>query len=664
MMTKRISILFFLLFGAMLTAQTPKQREIDSLLHQLKIQKKDTAICATYNKIARHYLYRNPSEGQHFANRALGLAKKINWRPGEATAYLYLGMLLVSKGQYEEAMRNLKQSEVSFGKQKDVLGLAKVHNEIGILKANQSKFPESLDFFFRSLHNYEKLGFSNHRFGIASCYENIGTVYNMSNTYDKAVEYYRKAIDIRTTLKNNNAELANVMSSLGVVYQKQQRYQKALATFQSAEAKLNAVDDAFSIAAIKGFIGATYLSLGQYDLSIENSKIALSVVTKIGDKQLTANTIANIGNAYLRKAMQTKSAADLSTAAHYLNQSLKMNHELGNQEGLISSYKHLSDYYAFRNDFQKSLEMHQKYALYKDSIFNFKNKQSLQNLEDERAIRLRDKQILHNSATLQSKEREKWIYIAGIAFLLIIAGLVLMQSRNRKKNNEKLQRLNSDLDQANKVKARFFSILNHDLRSPVSNLINFLNLQKESPELLDADAKKRMENKTISSAENLLDSMEDLLLWSKGQMENFEPQSANVTVHAIFEDLQKHFSGVENVQIIFENPKNLNLFTDENYLKTILRNLTGNAIKALEKTPNAQIILLAFEHEGKVKIAVTDNGPGGTLDKFKALYDENEVVGIKTGLGLHLIRDLAKAINCSVSVETQPGVGTTFVVSF
>ena len=147
-------------------------------------------------------------------------------------------------------------------------------------------------------------------------------------------------------------------------------------------------------------------------------------------------------------------------------------------------------------------------------------------------------------------------------------------------------------------------------------------------------------------------------------MENFKPQPRNIAVSSIFTDLEKHFSSVENVRIIFENPDDVRIFTDEHYLKTILRNLTGNAIKALEKTPNATVVINACQSEEKIKISVADNGPGGTMEKFRALYDENEVVGIKTGLGLHLIRDLAKAIDCRISVDTQQQSGTVFTLSF
>ena len=126
----------------------------------------------------------------------------------------------------------------------------------------------------------------------------------------------------------------------------------------------------------------------------------------------------------------------------------------------------------------------------------------------------------------------------------------------------------------------------------------------------------------------------------------------------MFEDTQKHFSSTEHIQIQFENPSNLNLFTDENYLKTIIRNLTGNAVKALEGIENPIIKWKAWEENRQTKLSITDNGKGATHEQFKALYDDKEVVGIKSGLGLHLIRDLAKAIDCEISVDSKVAEGT------
>jgi len=167
----------------------------------------------------------------------------------------------------------------------------------------------------------------------------------------------------------------------------------------------------------------------------------------------------------------------------------------------------------------------------------------------------------------------------------------------------------------------------------------------------------------LESAENLLHSMEDLLLWSKGQMEHFKPDFKTVAVEKIFQDTALYFSS-EKIKINFENASQLVLTTDENYLKTIVRNLTGNALKALSETPNPTIVWKAFTQNNQIFLSITDNGPGADQQQLKALYDESEIVGVKSGLGLHLIRDLARAIGCSIKVASEKNAGSTFTLTF
>ena len=298
----------------------------------------------------------------------------------------------------------------------------------------------------------------------------------------------------------------------------------------------------------------------------------------------------------------------------------------------------------------------------KQSIANaearYQNKtkqQKINNLSTENTIK---------NIQIDEAKKQRFYLISGLVLVGIIGLLLFNQNRNRKKTNQKLQVLNQELDEANKIKARFFSILNHDLRSPVSNLIHFLHLQKENPELIDEETVARMQTKVISGAENLLTSMEDILLWSKGQMENFKPHFKEIAVEVVFKEMQQHFSSNENISISFENPENVILTTDENYLKTIIRNLTGNAIKALDKIENQKITWKAWHENNQTFLSITDNGAGGNQEKFKALYDDSEVIGIKSGLGLHLIRDLAAAINCKIEVSSKPDFGTTFTIIF
>jgi signal transduction histidine kinase len=368
------------------------------------------------------------------------------------------------------------------------------------------------------------------------------------------------------------------------------------------------------------------------------------------------------GNLTTAAGRQFPKSKELMIAEEYFTKTLHLAKANKNKSWEMYCYSSLCSVDFAKNDIESYSKNNDKYIALKDSIFSQKNKNKIAELEVANTLDVKNKELQLNKLTLAVKEKQKWYFIGGLLSLFAIGSLLFYQSRNRKKTNEKLQLLNSELEEANKAKTRFFSILNHDLRSPVSNLVFFLQLQKESPELLDEESKKRMQEKTMSGAENLLNSMEDILQWSKSQMENFKPQPKKVFIASLFEEVKNHFSSEERIRIAFENPENLHLNTDENYLKTIIRNLTGNAIKALKEIDNPSITWKAWQENQYTFLSITDNGPGASQEQFKALYDDKEVSGIKSGLGLHLIRDLSKAIDCEIAVDSKPDSGTSITL--
>jgi signal transduction histidine kinase len=319
----------------------------------------------------------------------------------------------------------------------------------------------------------------------------------------------------------------------------------------------------------------------------------------------------------------------------------------------------LAETYAGLNNWEMAYKYHRNYSRLQDRLLTEKAKKNLAEVEalyqnEKKQVQINElsAQNTINDLTIKNANRQLLYLVIGFVLAIVIGGLLYVQSRNRKKNNLQLQRLNTELEQANAIKMRFFSILNHDLRSPVANLIHFLHLQQNNPELLDEASKQRLGNSTLAGAENLLNSMEDMLLWSKGQMEHFKPVFTTIEFSELFNDLKRHFHSEEGVRFEMEMHKPVQIVTDENYLKTIMRNLTGNALKALAVSENPVIRWKASTDENQVKLIISDNGPGANASAFKALYDETEVVGIKTGLGLHLVRDLARAIDCEMEVRT------------
>ena len=149
--------------------------------------------------------------------------------------------------------------------------------------------------------------------------------------------------------------------------------------------------------------------------------------------------------------------------------------------------------------------------------------------------------------------------------------------------NKALAQLNSDLDIANRNKARLFSMTADDLRSPISQVYQFLNLQQLNPSLLDEKQRKDFGTKIQTATGSLLETMEDLLLWSKTQMSQFHTTMLETELLPIVQQvLALAQLSSESKQLDIENrvPTNAKAFTDNSSLQTILRNLIQNAIKS------------------------------------------------------------------------------------
>ena len=252
-----------------------------------------------------------------------------------------------------------------------------------------------------------------------------------------------------------------------------------------------------------------------------------------------------------KKAIETLKKASLNALTYDKESFVTINKKLSQSYAALGQWKeayYYNEIYSEHNDEVMEQSANQSIANAEARYQNKTKQQEIKNLSTENAIK---------NIQIEEAKQQRIFLISGIALVCIIGLLLMNQSRNRKKTNLKLQALNKELDEANKIKARFFSILNHDLRSPISNLIHFLHLQKENPELIDEETALRMQNKITTGAENLLSSMEDILLWSKGQMENFKPQFRKTVIAILFEETEKHFSNIENIEIVFENPENI-----------------------------------------------------------------------------------------------------------
>jgi signal transduction histidine kinase/tetratricopeptide (TPR) repeat protein len=647
-----------------------QQELIDSLLQQIPLAKNDTAAARLYKAVADKYIVSNPVKARAYANEGLALATRMKWSKAIAVFNSIIATIFNDAGNYDSALFYNNKALAVHKKNKDTFNTASVLNNMGVISQRLSEYDAAAGYFFESLKAGEAL---KNKHLTALAYSNIASVYFAQKDFKKALDYNFKALQIQEQ-EDSPDDIAAVQSAIANIYQETSDSAKAAVYYRQALQNYQKTENQFGIAAVYTNMATLYGK--DYVNKLNTALKADTIWEAVSPSYMLAivNT-GNIGVAYLDMAKDSTGTIFsgenipagknnlLKKAVFYLNKAIAISKAAGDVNNEAFFMGNLAEAQALNGDYKNAYINFRRYQLVQDSVFSQENKNKIAGTESKYEIAKKNEELAVKQLTINNQKNRMWLLAAGIGFLLILGTVLYRQSRIRKKTNIALQQLNYELDAANKVKATFFGILSHDLRSPVANLINFLQLQKRNPGLLSETQIADRENKISQSAEHLLETMEGILLWSKGQMENFKADISPVPVNTLFNYIDKFFYDKGNIQFNFSRADGLVLQTDLNYLQTIMRNLTANAVKALQQTGNAVITWQAAAENDIIILSITDNGPGISNEKASTLFEDTRLSGSSNGLGLHIIKDLAKAINCNIAVQSGNN-GTCFTLSF
>lgn len=666
-----LAVLMACLFSISVSAQKQGQPLIDSLLQAMPLAKTDTQRLKIYTTVSDIYLDIDNDKALAYADSSATLAKKMNSKTGIAASHLLYGNVYNFNGNYKKAVSYLLQAENAYKALNDKAGMARAFYTLGMSYERLSDYSMAADYYFRSLEINETIP-DNER-AIANCLSAIAVIYFFQKDFHKSLEYSKRAIQKQEAIHNTTG-VANELFCMADTYHELNDSVNAERCNLRAVELFDSIGNKFGKANVYTQLATVYKK--NYPKALDYLFKAQQLFNEVTPGSASANlNNGNIGKILVKvsemptvpafvkdlKLPQDK-AALLQLAESYLKTAVKVSIETGDKDKESSFSADLAEAEALKGDYKNAYLNFKTFHYIQDSLYSQQNKNKIAAIESKREIELRDKQIQLNKLTIANQQKIRIGLIAGLALLCVIGLLLYRQNLTRKKTNATLVALNSELDEANKLKARFFAILTHDLRSPVANLISFLRLQKREPGLLTEQQATNREQKITASAEALLETMESMLLWSKGQMEHFTPQIKKVAAADLFAYLHNFFSATENVRFEFSDPQNLVANTDADYLQTIMHNLTSNAVKALKNKPDAVIEWKAFTDQGKVCFSITDNGPGINKDAAQALFNASATASGKSGFGFFIVRDLAKAIHCIITVQSVPGAGTTFLL--
>ena len=435
-------------------------------------------------------------------------------------------------------------------------------------------------------------------------------VYGLSGNIDSAL-YYNTELAERT--KNSPtipSETVSANMNIALYYMKHRQYEKALPYVTRADSLATLSKSPIPLYQSEMTQGQYLEETGKYAAAITQLKLSLPVAQKINKEQY--------GDVLKFLALSEKGLGDNAAGMAYYETYVGVLDTLTREK--------ISNNFADR-----------------ETKFETKEK-------EQRIVYLNGENNLR-ALQLKSAAQERIFLIVGLIALGIICLLLYLIYRNK-------ERLSNELSIANETKARLFSIIGHDLRSPVSKIVQLLRLQKERPDLLDEAARQRHEERLKTASENVLGTMEDLLLWSKSQMKHFTPAFHPIRVLPF---IQKEIAllgqDVEDkkLEVVTEIPGSFFLDSDENFLSVIMRNLLQNAVKYSDV--GSMITVRAVDRQIHVvnqSGGAGVHGAGGVPITAAALNErlkDSRVNSSDSGLGLQIAGYLAHSIHATLYFE-------------
>jgi signal transduction histidine kinase len=237
---------------------------------------------------------------------------------------------------------------------------------------------------------------------------------------------------------------------------------------------------------------------------------------------------------------------------------------------------------------------------------------------------------------------------------------------------ENLKTFNEKLLNAIKAKDEFISVISHDLRSPISNILTSSELILNNGDSLTECDNKEMVAIINKSSKKVLDQLEELVCRSKSNKDNLQFNPLEFNLHqAVKTSLQILESVAKHKSVIIKNlvEEDIVVYADPLLLKSIIQNLVSNAVK-FSFEASSIIIRATCSENGFVEISIEDSGIGIPENFRKCLFSASgnystygtcEEKG--AGLGLKLVKDFVAKHGGEIRVESIPQRGTKFIFS-
>ncbi|MEA1875800.1 MAG: tetratricopeptide repeat-containing sensor histidine kinase [Bacteroidota bacterium] len=494
----------------------------------------------------------------------------------------------------------------------------------------------------------------------ALSFNGIGTVYYLMTDYSKALKYYQQGAQI---VRDDSVLLMKFYNNIANVYSMTDQMDSVLFYYNLVLKYDLAHGDLLKLSRTHNNLSLAYSGLDNRVKASEHAGLALDIARKANDPYLLAVIYEML--AVLDYDNNTPKAVT------YFKEAIKYAETIGSNDRLLGLLERLVNHYQDNFNTDSSYFYLVEAYLLRDSLETDRKNRTVNEIESSFDWAM--KQMIIERETYQAElekqsrnsRQKNFLYVMGIVLLALVVILYFFFRTNRIKAS-----INRQLEASNATKDKFFSLIAHDLRGPLSGAIGLSEVVRDKTNQLPDSHLSRCAISLNNSINDLYGLTENLLTWAQTESGriSFEPTSFNI--HELANEavsLSKELCLSKGISISNTIPIDLILTVDKNMISTIFRNLISNSLKYTDS--GGQIVLSSTMIKGFVQIIISDTGCGISAERVKSLFDPGKVyttLGTRnergSGLGLLLCKEFVNRHQGSIRVESQLGKGTRIIM--
>ncbi len=641
-------LFWFLLFVSVIQAQD----KVDSVISSIKTKPRIEQI-----NILNDFAWKNrdivPAQSIRAAEAALRLADKSNDKSNKAKSLNFLSVIYRDQGEYEKSSAYSTQSLHLAQSIKDRTQEAYSYNNISTIYRLMGNYPAAIEKLYKALEIFENI---NDRVGIAYCYYNLGLVYQKQENFDKALENFESTIKLREKIGDVEGK-TKAMGRVGEIYLYKKDYKQAFKIFSEIENAYKKIGDQRSLIVIRMGLAEVYTRKKDYAKALIERELALGLSEKFNDVMGIVTNSSELGVLY---ALTGK----VNEGRNFLELGRKTAFKYDSSELKLINFRNYTEYFEIQKDYTNAFKYAKLLKVYQDSVSEKQKNTAISQVESAYLINKKEKENeLLESDLKRQQEQIKYVGLIGVLFIGLAAVLTLLYFF-KKRTTKKLTELNATKD-------KFFSIIAHDLKNPITTQFGLSSLLIEDYKEMKDEERLELIKSIDNAGKQTYRLLENLLFWARSQTGrlDFVPTMMNLKKIIIdCYDLLIENAKYKSINVILPEVKEFSAWGDEDMIKTVVRNLISNAIKYTQKSGTINI---SFSEKNNEKIVtITDTGMGISKDYLNRIFRIDVISTTPgtsgergTGLGLILCKEFIEKNGGKIWVQSELGKGSSFSFS-